>query len=45
LTLVRKPSQERKIDGLIGAALAYEARADDLAAPPQKKRTGRVVGF
>ena len=34
---------ERKIDALVGAALAYEARADVLAAP--KKRTGRVVGF
>ena len=45
LTLVRKPSHERKIDGLIGAALAYEARADELAAAPKKKRSGRVAGF
>lgn len=47
LTLVRKPSQERKIDSVIGAALASEARADELAdrAKKQKQRTGRVVGF
>lgn len=32
LILVRKPSHERKIDSVIGAALALEARADALAA-------------
>ena len=31
LRLVKKPSHERKIDSVIGAALAYEARADALA--------------
>ncbi len=31
LRLVRKPSHDRKIDSIIGAALAYEARADALA--------------
>ena len=45
LTLVKKPSHERKIDSVIGAALAYEARADVIAEPKAKKRTGRVVGF
>ena len=43
LNLVKKPSHERKIDAVIGAALALEARADVLASP--KKRSGRVVGF
>ena len=32
LRLVRKPTQDRKIDSVIGAALAYEGRADALAA-------------
>ncbi len=45
LTLVGKPSHERKIDSVIGAALAYEARADVLVEPPPKKRPGRVRGY
>lgn len=32
LRLVRKQSHERKIDAVVGAALAYEARADAIAA-------------
>jgi phage terminase large subunit-like protein len=31
LRLVKKPTHDRKIDSVIGAALAYEARADALA--------------
>lgn len=42
LRLVRKPSQDRKIDSVIGAALAYEARADALAAGWKPKRARRA---
>ena len=49
--LVRKehPKSDRKIDSVVGAALAYEARADSLAAPPKEGLTrvgpGRVRGY
>ncbi len=46
LTLVGKPSHDRKIDSVPAAALAYEARADVMAAPPPKKhRPARLIGF
>ena len=46
LTLVKKPTQERKIDSVVGAALAYEARADTIEAEAKKKRrSGRAIGF
>lgn len=42
--LVRKehPKSDRKIDSVVGAALAYEARADSLAAPAPKEGLTRV---
>jgi hypothetical protein len=51
--LVRKeyPNSERKIDSVVGAALAYEARADALGAPPPpvkaglKRVRGRTAGY
>lgn len=45
--LVRKehPDSARKIDSVIGAALAYEARADALAAGWGAKKTYRVASF
>lgn len=46
LRLVQKPTEDRKIDALVGATLAYEARADALSdgwAP--KKRRGRAAGI
>jgi hypothetical protein len=49
--LVRKehPKSDRKIDSVVGAALAYEARADALAAPQQEGLTrvgpGSVRGY
>jgi phage terminase large subunit-like protein len=44
--LVRKEHEQspRKIDSVVGAALAYEARADVLAAGPAKKGLTRVTG-
>jgi phage terminase large subunit-like protein len=44
--LVRKEHDQspRKIDAVVGAALAYEARADVLAAGPVKKGLTRVTG-
>lgn len=41
LRLVRKPAHDRKIDAVVGAALAYEARADALAEgwKPTKTRS------
>jgi phage terminase large subunit-like protein len=44
--LVRKenPDSNRKIDTVVGDALAYEARADVLAAPPPVKGLTRVSG-
>jgi phage terminase large subunit-like protein len=44
--LIRKenPDSNRKIDTVVGDALAYEARADVLAAPPPKKTLTRVSG-
>ena len=46
--LVRKeyPNSERKIDSVVGAALAYEARSNALALPPppEKKGLTRVRG-
>lgn len=47
LTLVKKPSHERKIDSTVGWTLAHEARADALEADAKKKRprTGRAIGF
>jgi len=45
--LVRKeyPNSPRKIDSVVGDALAYEARADALTAGWGKQKTRRVVGF
>jgi hypothetical protein len=45
--LVRKeyPNSPRKIDSVVGDALAYEARADALVAGWGKKKSRRVVGF
>jgi hypothetical protein len=50
LRLVRKeyPNSPRKIDSVVGDALAYEARADVLTAAPEKQqsRTSNVMyGF
>jgi phage terminase large subunit-like protein len=44
--LVRKEHDQsnRKIDSVVAAALAYEARADALAAGPAKKALTRVTG-
>ena len=44
--LVRKEHDQsaRKIDAVVGAALAYEARADVLAAGPVKQGLTRVTG-
>lgn len=44
--LVRKehPDSDRKIDSVVGAALAYEARSDALATPPSKPALTRVRG-
>jgi len=46
LRLVRKeyPNSPRKIDSVVGDALAYEARADALAAGPAKPTLTRVSG-
>jgi len=45
--LVRKeyPNSPRKIDSVVGDALAYEARADALTAGWGKQKSRRVVGF
>lgn len=45
--LVRKEHEgsPRKIDSVVGAALAYEARADAIADGWGKKRTYRAAGF
>jgi hypothetical protein len=51
--LVRKeyPNSERKIDSVIGATLAYEARADALGTPPPPEKRGltrvrgRIAGY
>jgi hypothetical protein len=45
--LVRKehPDSARKIDSVVGAALAYEARADVIAAGWGQKPSTRVVVF
>lgn len=45
--LVRKeyPNSPRKIDSVVGDALAYEARADALVAGWGKQKSRRVVGF
>lgn len=48
LRLVRKPSQSRKIDAVVGAALALEARADAMAAgwvPASQRRRRRAAGI
>jgi hypothetical protein len=44
--LVRKeyPKSPRKIDSVVGDALAYEARADAIAAGPAKRGLSRVTG-
>jgi len=46
LRLVRKeyPNSPRKIDSVVGDALAYEARADALTATPEKPALTRVRG-
>ena len=46
LRLIRKeyPNSPRKIDTVVGDALAYEARADALAAGPAKTGPKRAVG-
>lgn len=46
LRLVRKehPNSPRKIDTVVGDALAYEARADVLASPPARPKLTRVTG-
>jgi len=46
LRLVRKeyPNSPRKIDSVVGDALAYEARADVLTAAPEKQSLTRVRG-
>jgi hypothetical protein len=46
LRLVRKeyPNSPRKIDSVVGDALAYEARADALTADPPKPSLTRVSG-
>ncbi len=46
LRLVRKDKEksDRKIDSVVGAALAYEARADAIAAGMGRKKLNRVRG-
>jgi len=45
--LVRKEHEQssRKIDSVIGAALAYEARADAIAAGWGQQKTYRAMSF